>query len=151
MRSDRHINPVALRLTTLRIVIPPGRGQPLAIRAQTRRLARPNSMFASNVHKLVQRVAHVEQMRTEHRGGVARGISTTQQPPERKMRVREVLGVLGPQVPARTMAVGGREVTAVPPGHLPADGVSDSTAGLNGGRGAVARLAAPRVAPLLHG
>lgn len=151
MRSDRHINPVALRLTTLRIVIPPGRGQPLAIRAQTRRLARPNNMFASSVHKLVQRVAHVEQMRTGHRGYAARGASTTQQPSERKMRVREVLGVLVPRVPARTTAVGDLEITAVQRVHLPADGDSDSTAGLNGGRGAVARLAAPRVAPLLHG
>ena len=151
MRSDRHINSVALRLTTLRTVILLGRGQPLAIRAQTRRLARPNNMFASSVRKLGQRVAHVEQMRAGHRGYAAQGTSITQQPSERKMQVHEVRGVLGPRVPARTTSVGGLEITAVPPGHLPVEGDLGSTAGLNGGRGAVARLAALRVAPLLHG
>lgn len=151
MRSDRHINPVALRLTTLRIVIPPGRAQPLAIRAQTRRLARPNNMFASSVRKLGQRVAHVEQMGAGHRGYAAQGTSTAQPPSERKMRVREVLGVLVPRVLARTTAVGGQEITAVRRMHLPAGGDSGSTAGLNGGRRAAARLAAPQVALLLHG
>lgn len=151
MRSDRHINPVALRLTTLRIVILPGRDQLLAIRAQTRRLARPNNMFASSVRKLGQCEAHVEQMRAGHHGYAAQGTSITQQPSERKMRVREVLGVLVPRVPARTTAVGDLGVTAVPRAHLPADGDSDSTAGLNGGRGAAMLLAAPRVDPLLPG
>ena len=149
MRSDRHINPVALRLTTLRIVIPPGRGQPLAIRAQTRRPARPNNMFASSVHKLGQRVAHVEQIRAGHRGYAVQGTSTTQQPSERKMRVH---GVPGPRVVARTtMVVGGLEITGVPPGYLPEGGDLDSTAGLNGGRRVVVLLAAPREAPLLRG
>ena len=154
MRSDRHINPVARRLTTSRIAIPPGHGQPLAIHAQTRPLARLNSMFASNVHKLVQRAVRVRQMRTGHRGYAARETSATQQTSERKMRVHDmhdVLGVLGSRVLARTTAVGGLEVTVVAWEHFPADGVSGSTAGLNGGRGAAVRLAARREAPLPRG
>ena len=64
-------------------------------------------MFASSVHKLVQRVAHVEQMRAGYRGYAVQGTSTTQPPSERKIQVHEVLGVLGPRVPARTTAVRG--------------------------------------------